>query len=104
VPGAIASLLLAARKGDGRVYVRTGFKHDEARTLKTTLDELKTTLDKLKTRLPPVKLPRKSLVLSSPTLTAEIECRALTDDGELRRLHEDLRERQENTDIFAASH
>jgi bifunctional non-homologous end joining protein LigD len=66
VPGAIASLLVAAREGNGWVYVGAGFKHHEARTLKKTLD-------KLKTRLPPVKLPGKSLVLSSPTLTAEIE-------------------------------
>jgi bifunctional non-homologous end joining protein LigD len=97
VPGAVASLLLAARKGDGWVYVGnvgTGFKHEEARTLKKTLD-------KLKTRLPPVKVPGKSLVLTSPTLIAEIEYRAWTDDGKLRHpSYKGLRERQDNTDIY----
>lgn len=100
VPGAIASLLLAARYRDGFVYVGsvgTGFKHDEARALKKTLD-------KLKTRLPPVQVPGKNLVLCSPTLIAEIEYRAWTDDGKLRHpSYKGLRERQDNADIFKMS-
>jgi bifunctional non-homologous end joining protein LigD len=100
VPGAIASLLLAARYRDGFVYVGnvgTGFKHDEARSLKKTLD-------KLKTRLPPVKLPGKNLVLTSPTLIAEIEYRAWTGDGKLRHAsYKGLREHQDNADIYVMS-
>lgn len=97
VPGAIASLLLAARYCDGFVYVGnvgTGFKHDGERSLTETLD-------KLNTRLPPVKVPGKNLVLTSPTLIAEIEYRAWTGDGKLRHAsYKGLRERQDNADIY----
>jgi bifunctional non-homologous end joining protein LigD len=78
--GAVASLLLGARYRDGYKYVGsvgTGFKHDVARSLKKQLD-------KLKTKLPPVKVPGKNLVLTSPALVAEIEYRAWTNDGKLR--------------------
>ena len=98
VPGAIASLMLAARYRDGYVYVGsvgTGFKQDEARALKKTLD-------KLKTRLPPVSVPGKNLVLTSPTLIAEIEYRAWTNDRKLRHpSYKGMRERQDNADIYA---
>jgi bifunctional non-homologous end joining protein LigD len=79
VPGAIVSLLAAPYR-DGYVYVGsvgTGFKQDEARALKKTLD-------KLKIRLPPVHVPGKNLVLASPTLIAEIQYRASTNDRKLR--------------------
>lgn len=80
VPGAIASLLLAALKGPDFVYVGsvgTGFKHDEARALKKQLD-------KLKSSNPPVRVPGKNLVLTAPALAAEIEFRAWTHTGTLR--------------------
>lgn len=97
LPGAIASLLLAARWRDIYVYVGsvgTGFKHDEAR-------QLRKTLDRLKTRTPPVRVPGKNLVLTSPTLIAEIEYRAWTHEGKLRHAsYKGLRERQDNADIY----
>ena len=80
VPGAVASLLLAAYKGVDHVYVGgvgTGFSQDEARRLKKQLD-------KLKTRLPPVMIRGKNLVLTAPALLAEIEYRGWTHDGKLR--------------------
>jgi bifunctional non-homologous end joining protein LigD len=80
LPGAIASLLLGARYRDGYKYVGsvgTGFKHEVARSLKKQLD-------KLKTKLPPVRVPGKNLVLTAPSLVAEIEYRAWTNDGKLR--------------------
>jgi bifunctional non-homologous end joining protein LigD len=80
VPGAIASLLLAALKGPDFVYVGnvgTGFKHDEARSLKKQLD-------KLKSSNPPVRIPGKKLVLTAPSLMAEIEFRGWTHTGTLR--------------------
>jgi bifunctional non-homologous end joining protein LigD len=80
LPGAIASLLLAARYRDGWKYVGsvgTGFKHDEARRLKKQLD-------KLKTRAPVVQVPGKNLVMTGLLLTVEIEYRALTHTGTLR--------------------
>jgi bifunctional non-homologous end joining protein LigD len=97
VPGAIASLLLAARWRDTYVYVGsvgTGFKHDEAR-------QLRKTLDRLKARTPPVRVPGKNLVLTIPTLIAEIEYRAWTHEGKLRHAsYKGLRERQDNADIY----
>ena len=96
-PGAIGSLLLAAYRGSSFEYVGsvgTGFKHDEARRLKTTLD-------KLKTKSPAVKVPGKNLVLTSATLIAEIEYRAWTNDGKLRHAsYKGLREVQDNADIY----
>jgi bifunctional non-homologous end joining protein LigD len=80
LPGAIASLLLAARYRDGWQYVGnvgTGFKHDEARRLKKQLD-------KLKTGIPVVSVSGKDLVMTSPSLIAEIEYRAWTHTGTLR--------------------
>ncbi|MCF6367247.1 ATP dependent DNA ligase [Rhizobium halophilum] len=85
LPGAIASLLLAARYRDGWQYVGsvgTGFKHDEARRLIKQLD-------KLKTRIPVVSVPGKNLVMTEPSLVAEIEFRAWTHTGTLR--HASLR-------------
>ena len=80
LPGAIGSLLLAARYRDGWKYVGsvgTGFKHDEARRLKKQLD-------KLKTSIPVVTVPGKNLVMTGPSLLAEIEYRAWTHTGTLR--------------------
>ena len=69
--GAIGRLLLAARKGGRLVYVGgvgTGFKHKEARDLKTLLDQIPA--DK-----PPVALKRKNAVFARPNYVAEIEFR-----------------------------
>ncbi|MDQ0320046.1 bifunctional non-homologous end joining protein LigD [Pararhizobium capsulatum DSM 1112] len=97
VPGAVGSLLLGARYKTGYRYVGsvgTGFKHKEAQ-------ELRATLDRLKTKSPEVKVPGKNVVLVSPTLIAEIEYRAWTDDGKLRHAsYKGLRERQDNADIY----
>ncbi|TCV71940.1 MULTISPECIES: hypothetical protein [Neorhizobium] len=80
LPGAIASLLLAARHRDGYKYVGTVgtcFKHDQARALKKQLD-------KVKTRVPVDRVPGKNLVMTGPSYVAEIEYRAWTNDGKLR--------------------
>jgi bifunctional non-homologous end joining protein LigD len=100
VPGAIASLLLAAREGDAYVFVGsvgTGFKREEAVSLRRTLDALKT-------RQPPVKIPGKNLVLTTPTLIAEIEYRAWTQDKKLRHASfKGLREQQDNADVYVVT-
>jgi bifunctional non-homologous end joining protein LigD len=97
VPGSIASLLLAAYRGDEFVHVGnvgTGFTHDEARRLLKTLD-------RLKVRKPVVAMSGAGIVFTSPTLIAEIEFRAWTSDGKLRHpSYKGLRDRQDNADIF----
>lgn len=80
MPGAIARLLLAAKKDGKLVYVGsvgTGFKHAEARDLKKLLDGMRT--DR-----PAVVKNCKNLVFVRPGLVAEIEYRRWTDDGKLR--------------------
>jgi len=80
MPGAIASLLLAARKGDGLVYVGnvgTGFKDQVARDLRKQLDTIRVAK-------PAALVKGKGLVFTKPSLVAEIEFRAWTDDGNLR--------------------
>ncbi|MCF6370697.1 non-homologous end-joining DNA ligase [Rhizobium halophilum] len=97
LPGAIASLLLAARYRDGWQYVGsvgTGFKHDEARRLKKQLD-------KLKTRIPVVSVPGKNLVMTGPSLSAEIEYRAWTHTGTLRHASfKGLREEEDWSEVY----
>lgn len=97
VPGSIASLALAAYRGHQFVYVGdvgTGFKHDEARSLRNTLD-------KLKVKKPPVDAAGSDIVFTSPTLIAEIEFRAWTLDGKLRHpSYKGLRDRQDNAVIL----
>tara|TARA_R110002020_G_scaffold53905_8_gene150511 strand:+ start:35594 stop:36655 length:1062 start_codon:yes stop_codon:yes gene_type:complete len=97
VPGAIASLLLAARYLDGWKYVGsvgTGFKHDEARRLKKQLD-------KLKTSIPVVQVPGKSLVMTGPSLLAEIDYRAWTHTGTLRHASfKGLREGEDWAEVY----
>ncbi|QKK34204.1 hypothetical protein FE844_032065 (plasmid) [Rhizobium indicum] len=93
------SLLLAARKGDDLQYVGsvgTGFKEKVA-------IELRETLDKLVSRKPPVSYGgrRKNAVWAQPTLIAEIEYRAWTDDGKLRHASfKGLREVQDNAAVY----
>jgi bifunctional non-homologous end joining protein LigD len=80
VPGTIGRLLLAARKGDGLVYVGgvgTGFSHQTSVKLRELLMGIVTTA-------PTVKIRRKGAVFTAPLLSAEIEYRAWTDDGKLR--------------------
>ncbi|MBB3453126.1 ATP-dependent DNA ligase [Rhizobium sp. BK313] len=98
--GGIGRLLLAARKGNDLVYVGgvgTGFKLRE--TIKLRKD-----LDTLKTAKSPVAAKRKGANWVQPTLIAEIEYRAWTDDGKLRHAsYKGLREGQDNADVYMIS-
>ncbi|QPB18975.1 non-homologous end-joining DNA ligase [Rhizobium sp. 007] len=95
----IGSLLLAARKGDGLVYVGnvgTGFNE-------RTAQELREKLDRLKVTKPPVTYDgrRKGLVWVRPTLIAEIEYRAWTHDGKLRHAsYKGLRDEEDDATIY----
>lgn len=95
--GGIGSLLLAARKGDDLIYVGsvgTGFKERDAIYLRQTLD-------KLSTKRPAVAVKGKDIVFAQPTLIAEIEYRAWTEDGKLRHAsYKGLREVQDNAAIY----
>ncbi|MCK8779112.1 non-homologous end-joining DNA ligase [Rhizobium sp. NTR19] len=98
--GAIGSLLLAAYSGDDLVYVGsvgTGFKHDQARDLKVTLDKLR-----WKAKKPPVDYDgSRKAVWVQPTLITEIEYRAWTGDGKLRHAsYKGLRDVQDNAEIY----
>ncbi|THK35653.1 ATP-dependent DNA ligase [Ensifer sp. MPMI2T] len=94
MPGAIGRLLLAARKGEGLVYVGgcgTGWSHQESLKLRELLDELRT--DK-----PAVSLRRKGAIFTRPALVAEVEYRAWTDDRKLRHASfKGIRERADAT-------
>ncbi|MBB4388615.1 bifunctional non-homologous end joining protein LigD [Rhizobium leguminosarum] len=95
--GGIGSLLLAAYQGGAFVYigsVGTGFKERDAL-------ELRRMLDTLNTRRAPVAVDKKGVVFVQPTLIAEIEYRAWTDDGKLRHAsYKGLRELQDNAAIY----
>lgn len=95
--GGVGSLLLAAYQGDALVYVGsvgTGFKESDA-------TELRQMLDRLKTKRPPVAVDKKGVVFAQPTLIAEIEYRAWTDDGKLRHAsYKGLRDVQDNAAIY----
>ncbi|WP_027682675.1 non-homologous end-joining DNA ligase [Rhizobium leguminosarum] len=97
--GHIGSLLLAARKGNDLVYVGsvgTGFKESAAW-------QLRGMMDKIKRKTPPLHYAgrRKDLVWLQPTLIAEIEYRAWTDDGKLRHSSfKGLREVQDNAAVY----
>ncbi len=80
MPGAIGRLLLAAKKGDGLVYVGgcgTGWSNKES-------VQLRELLDAIPAGRPPVALKRKGAIFSEPLLVAEVEYRAWTQDGKLR--------------------
>ena len=98
MPGAIGSLLLAARRGDDLQYVGsvgTGFKHAEARDLKQRLDAIII-------KKPVVKVKGKTLVFVDPILAAEIEYRAWTDDWKLRHAsYKGLRDDHDDIEIFS---
>jgi bifunctional non-homologous end joining protein LigD len=95
----IGSLLLAARKGNGLVYVGnvgTGFNE-------RTAQELREKLDRLKVTKPPANYDgrRKGLVWVRPTLIAEIEYRAWTHDGKLRHAaYKGLRDEEDDATIY----
>jgi bifunctional non-homologous end joining protein LigD len=97
--GGIGSLLLAARRGTEFVYVGNvgpGFKESDAIYLRKTLDTLKT-------KKAPVAFEGRSndIVWVRPTLIAEIEYRAWTDDCKLRHAsYKGLREVQDNAAIM----
>lgn len=99
--GGIGSLLLAARKGDDWVYVGsvgTGFTEASA-------EKLRKMLDRLKRKTPPVVYDgRRKIVWVQPTLIAEIEYRAWTNDVKLRHAsYKGLREKQDNAAVFQLS-
>jgi bifunctional non-homologous end joining protein LigD len=98
VPGAIASLLLAARQGAGITYVGsvgTGFSVKQAVDLRRQLDGMKATA-------PHVTLKRKGAVFVRPELAAEIEFRAWTTDGKLRHpSFKRLRDEADRGDILS---
>lgn len=80
--GGIGRLLLAARKGDGLVYVGgvgTGFAQ-------ATGTALRKQMDKLIIEKPPLAMPlrKKGYRWIKPQLIAEIALRGWTDDGKLR--------------------
>ncbi|MEH7904346.1 non-homologous end-joining DNA ligase [Rhizobium laguerreae] len=96
--GGIGRLLLAARKGDGLVYVGgvgTGFNERYA--------ELREQMDKLIVGKPAVDTGRKrNAVFVRPELVAEIEYRAWTHDGKLRHAsYKGLRDVQDNAALLA---
>jgi bifunctional non-homologous end joining protein LigD len=97
VCGSIASLLLAARKGDGFVYVGnvgTGFSTKLARDLKQQLDGIR--VDK-----PAAPVKGKTLVFTEPRLIAEVVFSGWTGDGKLRHASfKGIREVADNADIY----
>jgi bifunctional non-homologous end joining protein LigD len=98
VPGAIASLLLAARRKGGLIYiggVGTGFKRNQAIALRRQLDAMRTAK-------PIVSTKGKNLVWVNPKLVAEIEYRGWTDDIRLRHASfKGLRDVEDAGDIFS---
>ncbi|MEY9629445.1 bifunctional non-homologous end joining protein LigD [Sinorhizobium fredii] len=99
VPGAIGRLLLAARKGEGLVYVGgcgTGWTYPESLKLRELLDTIRTDQ-------PTVALRRKGAV-TRPVLVAEAEYRAWTQDGKLRHpSFKGLREIADDPGVFDLS-
>lgn len=96
--GGIGRLLLAARKGDGFVYVGgvgSGFNERSAA-------ELREQMDKLIISKPVVDTGRKrNAVFIDPKLVAEIEYRAWTHDGKLRHAsYKGLRDREDGADVY----
>lgn len=95
--GGIASLLLAAWYNDEFVHVGnvgTGFSQAAANRLRKMLDTLKT-------RRPSIAIDIEGAVFVQPTLIAEIEYRAWTDEGKLRHaVYKGLREIQDHASIY----
>ncbi|MBY3447452.1 non-homologous end-joining DNA ligase [Rhizobium laguerreae] len=95
----MASLLLAARMGDDLVYVGsvgTGFKESD-------ISELRGMIDTITRKTPPLPYSgaRKNVIWLQPTLIAEIEYRAWTEDGKLRHAsYKGLREEQDSAVVY----
>ncbi|MDE4620842.1 non-homologous end-joining DNA ligase [Sinorhizobium meliloti] len=100
VPGHLGRLLLAAKKGDGLVYVGgcgTGWSHELSR-------ELRNLLQGMVAKSPAVELRRKGAVFTEPVLVADVEYRAWTDEGKLRHASfKGIRERADDATIFEFS-
>lgn len=97
MPGAIGRLLLAAREGEGLVYVGgcgTGWTYQESVKLRDLLDAI--AADQ-----PAVVLRRKGAVFVRPMLVAEVEYRAWTQDAKLRHpSFKGIRERADDTTVY----
>ncbi len=95
--GAIGRLLLAAKKGEGLVYVGgcgTGWSQREPVALRELLDGIVTDQ-------PSVALGRKGAVFTLPLLLADIEYRAWTEDEKLRHpSFKGIRERADEAAVF----
>ena len=97
--GGIGRLALAARKGDGLVYVGgvgTGFTQASATALRTQMDGL--TIPK---PVVSMKGRRKTYRWIAPALVAEIAFRGWTDDGKLRHASfKGLREEADEASVY----
>jgi len=97
--GGIGRLLLAARKGDGFVYVGgvgTGFTQASGTALRKQMDRL--IIDKPALAMP---VRKKGYRWIKPELIAEIALRGWTDDGKLRHAsYKGLREDADEVGIF----
>jgi len=97
VPGAIGRLLLAAKEGEGLVYVGgvgTGWSAKVSRDLRELLEAIVTPT-------PAVKLSRKGAVFIEPVLVADVEYRAWTQDKRLRHpSFKEVRKADENAHVF----
>lgn len=97
MPGAMGRLLLAARKGDGLVYVGgcgTGWSN-------VLSAELRKLLESIITNKPAVSLSRKNAIFTEPLLVADVEYRAWTEDWKLRHAScKGIREREDDATIF----
>ncbi|KWV55939.1 ATP-dependent DNA ligase [Rhizobium altiplani] len=94
------SLLLAAYRGSELAYVGsvgTGFKEREVLQLRKLMDKLP-----WKRKQPPLPYDgKRKAVWVQPTLIAEIEYRAWTNDNRLRHAaYKGLRDRQDNADVY----
>ena len=98
VRGSIASLLLAARKNDGLIYVGhvgTGFSTQLARDLKVQLDGMRVNVPAAS------GIKGKKYVFVEPTLVAEITYGAWTLDGKLRHpSFKGIREVADSAEIY----
>jgi len=97
MPGGIGRLLLAAKKGDGLVYVGgcgTGWSNRES-------VQLRELLDAIPADRPPMVVKRKGANFAEPLLVAEVEYRAWTQDGKLRHpSFKGLRALDEKTEVY----